>query len=99
MQARFDVAETLAVGQLGERHGEALIPAGQVFQVAITRIAVDALLELLVREGTRLLGKRLYAQHAFGALLLFLLQNACIALKLNRLHLHAKSFPDSSGVP
>src|SRR5271169_1889054 len=49
-QARFDVAQALAVGQLGERHGEILIPAGQIFAVAITRIASDALLELLVRK-------------------------------------------------
>ena len=49
-QARFDVAQALAVGQLGERHGEVLIPAGQILQVAITRIAGDTLLELLVRE-------------------------------------------------
>jgi len=45
-QARFDVAQALAVGQLGEGHGEILIPAGQIFEVAITRIASDALLEL-----------------------------------------------------
>jgi hypothetical protein len=56
-QARFDVAQALAVGQLGERHGEILIPAGQILQVAITRIAGDALLELLVREELDQLGK------------------------------------------
>src|ERR1019366_2324111 len=56
-QACFDVAQALAVGQLGERHGEVLIPAGQIFQVAITRIAGDALLELLVRKELDQLGK------------------------------------------
>ena len=34
-QARFDVAQALAIGQLGEGHGEVLIPAGQILQVAI----------------------------------------------------------------
>src|SRR5208337_5419683 len=52
-----DVAQALAVGQLGERHSEVLIPAGQIFQVAITRIAGDALLELLVRKELDQLGK------------------------------------------
>src|SRR5208337_899453 len=56
-QAGFDVAQALAVGQLGERHGEVLIPARQIFQVAITRIAGDALLELLVRKELDQLGK------------------------------------------
>jgi len=56
-QARFDVAQALAVGQLGECHGEVLIPAGQILQVAITAIAGDALLELLVRKELNQLGK------------------------------------------
>jgi hypothetical protein len=47
-KARFDVAETFAVGQLRERHCEILIPAGQIFQVATTLVAGNALLELLV---------------------------------------------------
>jgi hypothetical protein len=44
----FNVAKTLAVGQLGEGHGEILIPAGQAFQIPITSITFYTFLKLLV---------------------------------------------------
>src|ERR1039458_6918172 len=56
-QTGFDVAQTFAVGQLGEGHGQILIPARQLLQVAITTVAGDALLELLMRKELDQLGK------------------------------------------
>src|SRR5229473_2190530 len=56
-KARFDVAKTLAVGQLSERHRQILIPTGQIFQIAITPVAGYALLELLVRKELDQLGE------------------------------------------
>ena len=54
--AKLDVAgdsgdsETLAVGQLRERHRQILIPTGQIFQIATTAVAGYALLKLLMGE-------------------------------------------------
>src|SRR5207253_5915493 len=59
-KARFDVAETLAVRQLCERHREILIPAGQILQIATTAVAGYALLKLL-------LGKELDQLRKYGA--------------------------------
>ena len=56
-KARFDVAKTLAVGQLSERHRQIVIPTGQIFQIAITPVAGYALLELLVRKELDQLGE------------------------------------------
>jgi hypothetical protein len=47
-EAGFNVAKTLAVGQLSECHRQILIPTGQIFQIATTTISVYPLLELLV---------------------------------------------------
>src|SRR5260370_19236010 len=47
-KTRFDVAETLAVRQLRERHRQILIPTGQIFQIATTAVAGYALLKLLM---------------------------------------------------
>jgi hypothetical protein len=49
-EAGFDVANTVAVGQLSECHRQILIPTGQSFQIATTTISVYALLELLVEK-------------------------------------------------
>src|SRR6266487_5952554 len=49
-QARFDVAETLAVRELSESHRQILIPAGQTSVVLIAVIARHTLLELDVGE-------------------------------------------------
>jgi hypothetical protein len=59
-KARFDVAETLAVPQLRERHREILIPTGQIFQIATTAVAGYALLKLL-------LGKEFDQLREYGA--------------------------------
>jgi hypothetical protein len=56
-KTRFDVAQTLAVGQLGECHREILIPARKVFQIPITTITGYALLKLLVRKELDHLGE------------------------------------------
>jgi hypothetical protein len=56
-KARFDVAETLAVGQLRECHCEMLIPTGQIFQIATTAVAVYALLKFLVGKELDQLGE------------------------------------------
>jgi hypothetical protein len=59
-KACFDVAETLAVRQLRERHREILIPTGQIFQIVTTAIAGYALLKFLV-------GKELDQLREYGA--------------------------------
>jgi len=42
-QTGFDIAETLAMRQLGERHAEKLIEARERFDFVMTTIALDAL--------------------------------------------------------
>jgi len=46
-QARFDVAQALAVGQLGERHRKILVPAGEAAMVRVAPITCNALLKLI----------------------------------------------------
>jgi hypothetical protein len=56
-EARLDVAKTLAVRQLSERHRQILIPARQTFRIAIAPIAGNALLEMLVGKELDQLGE------------------------------------------
>ncbi len=53
----FDVAQTLAIGELGEGHRQILIPAGEVLRVAVSTIAGHAFLKLLVGKMLDQLGK------------------------------------------
>ena len=46
-QASLDIAETLAVGQLSEGHGEKLIPAREIFDLMAAAVAGDAVAELM----------------------------------------------------
>jgi len=49
-QARLDVAQILTIGQLREGQRQILIPAGEVFRVAISAVAGHAFLKLFVRQ-------------------------------------------------
>jgi hypothetical protein len=46
----FDVTQTFSVGQLCKRHGEKLIPTGEVLHVVTAMVAGRALLKLLMRQ-------------------------------------------------
>jgi hypothetical protein len=56
-QAGFDVAETLAVGQLSKGHHQILVAAGEAPMVRISAIALDTLLELVGRQVIQELGE------------------------------------------
>ena len=56
-QARFDVAQAFAVGQLGERHAEELIPAGEAAPSAIPVVAAYAAAEFAIRKEADQLGE------------------------------------------
>jgi hypothetical protein len=56
-QAGFDVAETLAVGQLSKGHRQILVAAGEAPMVRISAIAFDTLLELVGRQVIQELGE------------------------------------------
>jgi hypothetical protein len=47
---RFDVAQALAVGQLGEAHRQILVPTGEAPVASIAAIALHASLKFLVRK-------------------------------------------------
>lgn len=49
-QAGFDVTQALAVGQLGERHCQILVPASEVSQSQVAMITLDATTKLSVRQ-------------------------------------------------
>lgn len=49
-QTGFDIAETLAVGELTKSQTKELIPAGEFFDVAIALVSIDANLKLVGRE-------------------------------------------------
>jgi len=49
-QTGFDVAETGARGELSERQTEELIPTGEIFDVAVAPVTVDANLKLVSRN-------------------------------------------------
>ncbi len=40
-ETRFDVAQTLAIGKLGEGHAEDLVPAGELFHPLVADVAPD----------------------------------------------------------
>ncbi len=43
----FDIAEAFAIGKLSKGQTEELIPAGEIFDVAIALVAIDANLKLV----------------------------------------------------
>ena len=49
-QTGFDVAQTAAIGELSESQTEELIPAREIFDVAIALVAIDAKLKLVARN-------------------------------------------------
>jgi hypothetical protein len=49
-QTGFDVAQTAAIGELGESQTEELIPTREIFDVAIALVAIDANLKLVGRD-------------------------------------------------
>jgi hypothetical protein len=49
-QARFDVAQTLAIGELREGHAQVLIPTREPRDLRIARVAIDAGAELARRD-------------------------------------------------
>jgi hypothetical protein len=60
-QTSFDVTKALSIGQLGKGHGEVLLPAGELFDIAITAILRHAATELAIRKKTDQLGEDAFA--------------------------------------
>ena len=56
-QAGFDIAEAFAVGQLGERHAEELIPTEEAAPSAIPVVAAYAAAEFAIRKEADQLGE------------------------------------------
>lgn len=56
-QTCFDVAQTLSVGELGERHHQELIVTGQRFGVTVALVPPHALVEFVSRQPVHHLGK------------------------------------------
>jgi hypothetical protein len=46
-KAGFDVAKTLAIGELGEPHAQELIPCAEALALVVATIAIHALPELV----------------------------------------------------
>src|SRR5438445_3504343 len=46
----FDIAETFAIGELSKRQTKELIPAGEIFEVTIALVPLDANLKLVGGE-------------------------------------------------
>ena len=57
VQASFDVAQALPVGQLGEGHGQELVPARESAHLAIPLVTLDTAPELLPVDSLHQLGK------------------------------------------
>lgn len=57
VQARLDVAQALAIGELGEGHAEELVPAGEAAHAVITAVVVYTALEGPVRSILHQLGE------------------------------------------
>jgi len=53
----FDIAEAFAIGELSKSQTEELIPAGEIFDVAIALVAIDANLKLVGWEEVHELRK------------------------------------------
>jgi hypothetical protein len=53
----FDIAETFAVGELSKGQTKELIPAGEIFDVAIALVSIDANLKLVGGEEVHELRK------------------------------------------
>src|SRR5260370_4453668 len=56
-QAGFDVAQALAVGQLGKGHRKKLIPAGETTQPAVAIVTLDNAPEIAHRKEAYQLGE------------------------------------------
>ncbi len=56
-QARLDIAEALAVRQLGERHAQKLIPTGEATRAPVAVVAAYAAPELAIRKEADQLGE------------------------------------------
>ena len=56
-QTGFDIAETFAVGELSKGQTKELIPAREIFDVAIALISIDTNLKLVGREKVHELGE------------------------------------------
>jgi hypothetical protein len=54
---RFDVAQAFTPGQLRKSQTQKLVPAGEIFDVAIAVVAIDAKLKRVGREKIRELRK------------------------------------------
>ena len=49
-EAGLDVAQTFAIGQLREDHGQILVPASKAARVRVATIAGNAILKFFVRQ-------------------------------------------------
>jgi hypothetical protein len=56
-QADLDVAETLSIGQLGESHGEKLLPTGELSNATIAIVTLNAAMKFVVRNVMKDLGE------------------------------------------
>jgi hypothetical protein len=70
-QARLNISQTLAIGELGEGHAQELVPTGEAAQSLIAVVARHAPPELPVgKEGDQLRKHRAAKVHASWCLLL-----------------------------
>jgi hypothetical protein len=49
-ETRFDIAQALAISELSKDQTKELIPAGEVFDIAVALVSVDANLKLITRK-------------------------------------------------
>ena len=49
-ETRFDIAQAVAISELSKDQTKELIPAGEVFDIAVALVAVDANLKLITRK-------------------------------------------------
>ena len=56
-EAGFDISQTLSKGELGKRHTEILIPAGEADHLAIAAVPIDAFAKLVCGDKVHQLGK------------------------------------------
>ena len=59
IQTRFDIAETVTVGQLSKRHAEELIEAGEMSGTIISSVLEDAAVEIALGQGVHELSEEI----------------------------------------
>jgi hypothetical protein len=68
IEGYFDVAERVAVTELGKGHAQELAPAGEVPDPFVALVTLDTLVELVARQNMNQLGKDALARIHLGYL-------------------------------